>query len=711
MFRFALPILAAAAASLSAQEVPVDIESYAAACGVSIEEKEGRIHVLWPLGDGEFEMCDLDLRPGRPLIERLGVFEAAEGVAQPPLAAMDPFFSVTAGTRVAPSGRPPDMSIWNVFFDTPANRPHETHVGKFELKWAKVTSEGKRATVMLGDLAIGPFTGEIAFTFYAGCRLVQIEAIVSTKDDRRAFFYDAGLAGEAPRFAQVVWTDTEGRLQEMAVDPKAEARPIAVRHRAIVAEGRTGAVAAFPPPHQFFFPRDSTDNQKTVWAGAGYQGLAGKYGIGIRQTTKGGGGFVPWFNAPPATRQRLGLFLVPVRGKADRAFREALRYTNNDRFPSLQGHITFTSHYHMAVAVTAMEEARKGRPWNPEFAGVFKDMGVNAVHLAEFHGDGHQKDPGPLRIPEVESMFNECRRLSDERILFIPGEEINDFLGIKEPGKHPGHWMTLFPKPVLWTMQRAEGQPFAEPHAKHGTLYRVGSRADVVELLKRENGLAWAAHPRIKASSWTPDIFRNEDFYLADFWLGGAWKAMPADLSRERLGERCLDLLDDMANWGQKKYLPGEVDVFKIDHTHELYGHMNINYLRLDRLPRYDEGWEPILKVLREGKFFVTTGEILIREFAAGGKASGETLALPDDGRPEVKVSLEWTFPLKFLELISGDGARVYRERIDAPEALAFEERTWTLRPDLRGRKWARIEAWDVAVNGAYSQPVWIESP
>ncbi len=58
-------------------------------------------------------------------------------------------------------------------------------------------------------------------------------------------------------------------------------------------------------------------------------------------------------------------------------------------------------------------------------------------------------------------------------------------------------------------------------------------------------------------------------------------------------GRRGLDLLDDMANWGEQKYLPGEVDVFKIDHTHELYGHMNINYLRLedDRLPRFDEGW------------------------------------------------------------------------------------------------------------------------
>ena len=56
--------------------------------------------------------------------------------------------------------------------------------------------------------------------------------------------------------------------------------------------------------------------------------------------------------------------------------------------------------------------------------------------------------------------------------------------------------------------------------------------------------------PRIKASNWTPDIYRDEDFYLSDHWLGAAWKAMPADLSHDRLGRRVLDLLDDMANWG-----------------------------------------------------------------------------------------------------------------------------------------------------------------
>ena len=114
----------------------------------------------------------------------------------------------------------------------------------------------------------------------------------------------------------------------------------------------------------------------------------------------------------------------------------------------------------------------------------------------------------------------------------------------------------------------------------------------MLRLLEVENGLAWTAHARIKASSWTPDIYRKEDFFLSDHWLGAAWKAMPADLSHDRLGRRVLDLLDDMANWGNRKYVLGEVDVFKLDHTHELYGHMNINYVRLDRTPSYERGLE-----------------------------------------------------------------------------------------------------------------------
>jgi hypothetical protein len=136
---------------------------------------------------------------------------------------------------------------------------------------------------------------------------------------------------------------------------------------------------------------------------------------------------------------------------------------------------------------------------------------------------------------------------------------------------------------------------------------------------------------------------------------------------------------------------------------------MNINYVRLDRLPRFDEGWQPIQDALRAGKFFVTTGEILLHEFTVGGKQAGETLRLGADRRHEVRVDLQWTFPLAFAEVVSGDGRKVYRERIPLTDTGSFGRQRRTLQPDLRGRKWVRFEVWDVAVNGAFTQPLWLE--
>lgn len=688
-------------------EVAVDMSAYSRDCDIAIQREESRLSVAWPLADGEFGRLVLDLQPGEALIEKLGVSAEPKGEFRPIVEDADPAVFVTVGSREMPPGKPAEQ-VWQVFFDNPVTRPHKTHASEFKLEQVRVTSHQRRAVISLDKLTVGPFTGSLEFTFYAGCRLLRGDAVVSTEEDRLAVIYDAGLLCDEPAWRKFAWMDTEGRMQQAPAEGAAGDRALAVRHRAILAESDAGALACFPPPHQFQFPRDYTDNLRFVWFGRGHGELTDRYGFGVRQNKDGGGAFVPWFNAPPGTEQRMGVFYLLASGTADDALRETLKLTHGDRFPELPGYLTMTSHWHMAIAVAAMQRQNAAKTPTPDFVRMFKDMNVNLVHLAEFHGDGHQNDPGPLRLPELQAMFDECRRWSDDKLLFIPGEEVNTFLGLQLEGKHPGHWMSIFPRPVYWTMQRGPEQPFAEDHPEYGRVYHVGGRGDMIRLIREENGLVWSAHPRIKASSWTPDIFREEDFFLADYWLGGAWKAMPADLSRDRLGERVLNLLDDMANWGNKKYVLGEVDVFKIDHTHELYGHMNVNYVKLDRVPRFEEGWQPLLDALRDGEFFVTTGEVLIPSFTVGGKSSGENFSLTGDKAPELRAELTWTFPLAFAEVVSGDGQKVYRERIDLADTDAFGNRTLALRPELKSRRWVRFEVWDIAANGAFTQPVWL---
>jgi hypothetical protein len=390
------------------------------------------------------------------------------------------------------------------------------------------------------------------------------------------------------------------------------------------------------------------------------------------------------------------MFVYLTSGHGKQARDRVAKYTHDDRFPELPGHVTFTSHYHMAIAEQAMRRTAEGKEAEiPELVRVFKDMNVQIVHLGEFHGDGHPKDLGPLRLPEMEMMFHECKRLSDDELLLIPGEEINEYLGKAETGKHPGHWMSLFPRPVYWMQKREAGAPFVVDDPKYGKVYRVGNREDMEKLIAAEHALVWSAHPRIKASSWAPDAFKDEAFFRDPSWLGAAFKAMPADLSEPRLGRRCLDLLDDMSNWGAKKNLPGEVDVFKINRSHELYGHMNVNYLRMDRIPRFDDGWQPVLDVLRRGEFFTTTGEMLIHRFEVTNN--------------KVQFELSWTFPPEFAEIVSGDGKQVFRERIDLAREPEFGRKEFVREIDLQGRTWIRIEAWDTAVNGAYTQPIWLD--
>ena len=112
---------------------------------------------------------------------------------------------------------------------------------------------------------------------------------------------------------------------------------------------------------------------------------------------------------------------------------------------------------------------------------------------------------------------------------------------------------------------------------------------------------------------------------------------------------------------------------------------MNINYLKLDKLPRYGDGWEATLKTLRGGQFFVTTGEILIPQFSVNGKESGDTIKAGVE-KAVMEAQLEWTFPLAFAEIISGDGKLTHRQRIDLSDAGAFGTRTLRIPVNLSGK-------------------------
>ncbi len=356
------------------------------------------------------------------------------------------------------------------------------------------------------------------------------------------------------------------------------------------------------------------------------------------------------------------------------------------------------------AGLVVIQESSDGVPpklQSPEFVEVFKRLGVDIVHLAEFHNGRTPKLKAPERLKQLETLHKECLRLSDDEFLLLPGEEPNVHLG--------GHWISLFPKPVYWVLNRPGEAPFVAQHPQFGSVYHVGGEADVWRLFRDEGGLAWTAHPRIKSSTGFPDSYRDRLFYQSEQFLGAAWKAMPADLSQPRLGSRVLDLLNDMSNWGTPTVVLGEVDVFKIAADHELYAHMNVNYLRLDDVPRFEDGWQPVVDALRSGQFFVTTGEVLIPEFTVNGRKSGENATIVNGGNAEVNLELKWTFPLAYAEVITGDGHKIKRQRVDLSATESFGEKSLKVDVDVTGQRWIRVEVWDIATNGAFTQPVYLQ--
>lgn len=684
---------------VSAQPLKVDFAGYHDKSGVVIRQNGNQLRASWPIDKGEYGVLSLNLASDAPLISELGTATSANGNSTPILRGVSPTTILTVGTRdlTAPAG-------WVAFFDDPPKRPYQSYVATLSKQAVRVESQGQHSTIIVSGITAGPFSGDWRFTMYPGSRLIQAQAVVSTGRDASAILYDTGLSSPTPSWDSIAYLDNKDRWQRAGNGDAA--KPVAVRYRAIMAQSGGGTVAVFPPPHAYFYPLDFADNFQFAWQGRGFRDLVSDAGFGIRQPLEGDQRHVPWVNSPPGTVQHLGVFYLLSRGNAEQALGEVRRYTHNDRFPRLDGYRTFSSHYHVehTLDFVAQQKAQNttGVPRGleePGFVKTFKARGVDIVHLAEFH-IGWTPELRAQRLELLKTMHDECARLSDDNFLLLPGEEPNEHLG--------GHWLSFFPKPVYWTLTRAQEQPFVEQVAGYGTVYHVGSSSDVLNLMKSEQGLMWTAHPRIKGSIGQPDGYKNSEFFRSDQFLGGAWKAMPSDLSKPQLGTRVLDLEDDMANWGLKKYILGEVDVFKINTESELYAHMNVNYLKIKQIPRFGNGWQSVLDALRGGQFFVTTGEVLISSFSLGGKESGQTLRVTGTKTP-LQAELQWTFPLNFAEVVSGDGARVYRQRIDLSDTRAFDKRTLKANADLSNRKWARFEVWDMAGNGAFTEPVWLE--
>jgi hypothetical protein len=692
MKKFVLPLFLLVSLVTKGQ-LPVDLSGFNKSSEAKVSVQNNLLHVNWPVSAGEQGRLVINLKNGLPLFKSI---QLAKGKTRKEIASnLDPVFLLRVGKRDLIS-----QNGWNIFFDKTNKLPSKTYPVALQKNSVAVHSSGSRTVVKISRVDAGTFSGDLEITLYNQSPLFNVAAVVSTEIDSTAILYDAGLVSKEPVWKKIAWADTENKLQSTAFHAADTSQNVPVKYRTIIGENSSGSLAVFPAPHQYFYPLDEAFNLKFTWYGSNYRKLVPAYGIGIRQDPMGDNRFVPWFNAPPHTAQRLNFFCLLSSGNAGKALTAVKQFTNSDAYTPLPGYKTMSSHFHNEHVMNVLIPG-KPSPDTPNFVRVFKDHGIDIVHLGEFHYTAHPKGPDDKRLLELKTLFDMCRKHSDKDFLLLPGEEPNEFFG--------GHWLQFFPKPVYWIMSRKPEAPFVTTDSVYGKVYRIGNKVEMLKLLELENGLAWTAHARTKGSTGYPDKYKEEAFFTSDHFLGAAWKAMPADLSQPRLGKRVLDLMDDMANWGHKKHVIAEADLFTVEPENEMYAHLNVNYLQIDKLPSFGEGWQPVLDAMRKGKFFVSTGEVLLPHFTVNGKGSGETAAIHNTGKDRIEVEVHWTFPLQYAEIISGDGKAVYRERINLDATTAFGKKKFTFTTSLANRKWVRLEVWDAAVNGAFTQQVWLQ--
>jgi len=722
-----------------AQAQSCNVQDWRPIAGVSVSAGSSDVTVVWQGEHGQQNRARFALRNGQPVVEELAAQKA--GGAWIVLGTnLEPEFQVTTGRRRISTTEldilkhlhndTPEAEEeykWNVFWDAPLEVPgHDSHlVGpgrtpdevkratvSYNASACRVESDGDRVSVVFNGLALGIFSGDLEFTAYKSSNLLRQEAVARTDAKDVAYIYKAGLKGFAiGANTKIEWRDDAQLWQQYAFGGDLNEQPVDLeaRNRLEILDAGAGSLAIFPEPHKFFFARENEVNLGYVYY---RKDSENSFSLGVMQPEHGTG-YAPWgvtdevwnrrvhvarsqiynyalYNAPPGTLQHMPVYYYLSAESARSTQPKVMAYTHDDAYKPVPGFKTVTGHFHLDF--NEMIRDRGTSDFMPTWIPVFRGLGINIVYLGDFHDDSDLADPGPKRFAEQKLYFEGARKMSDKDFLVIPAEEVNVYLG--------GHWYLMLPKPVYFShaAPRPADQTFEENDPTYGHVYHLGSVQDVENFINREQGILWVAHPRTKSSAMYPEVYKDQDFFLSDRFIGGSWESLPVDQSQARLCEvRCFGVNDDMSNWAPKpKFMLAEGDTYMKVPSDETYPLLAINYLKLDKVPAYNESWAPVVEGIRSGNFFGTTGEILFHKWGIEGAGAKSVYT----------ASIEYTFPLEFAELVWSDGTKVDRKIIRLTDTEPFGTKTFRIPFDARGKKWVRFDVWDAAGNGAWLQPV-----
>ena len=728
-------------AAVAGQTLNCSLQGYKPLDGLKAEMRSGSLALTWQGERAQTLRAILGLSGDQPVVRELAVEKNGKWYV---LAHdLTPEYQATTGRRrISAQQEAPlrqlgiftpeviERQKWFAFWDAPLNipgvaggnaaidlprKPEEVRKDKaaFQITGCEVATDGARIEVNFPGVTLGLFSGGLRYTVYRGSNLIRQEVIAKTEAPSVAYEFAAGLKGfTISDDTRLMWRDVARGWQHYLFGGAVNTDAVALkaRSRVEVVESRAGSVAVFPASHKFFFAHEVESN-----LGYNYyrKDSDTSFAVGVRQADREES-FKPYgvsdalwrrrvsqarefeenfalYNAPPGAMQRMAVYFYLDSGNAETTNQAVMALTHDDVYKALPGYQVMVSHFHLNEELTDAGTIDHEPAWIP----TFKALGINIAALCDFHTDSHPTDTGKVRLDEQRVYFEGSERFSDRDFLIIPGEEPDATFG--------GHYMFLFPRPVYYTHAPLRGgaaqppQPYVENIAPYGKVYHTSSPETESRLLNDEHALMWQTHPRTKSSDGYPDAVKDKPHFLSDRFAGASFQSLPVDQSQKRICEtRCLDLLDDMNNWAGPKYLIAEGDTYTKSPEDETYPQLEVNYVKLDKLPKFSDGWMPVLDALRAGNFFVSSGEVLLHDYSIQGTGAKRTFV----------ADVDWTWPGEFVELVWGDGKTTGRQIISATSLPPFTTHHYSIPFDATGKKWIRFAAWDSAGNGTFTQPV-----
>ena len=266
----------------------------------------------------------------------------------------------------------------------------------------------------------GVFAGYLQYEIFKGSSLIRQVLIAKTDQPSVAFKYDGGLKGLPIQPAsRVVWRDLSNRLQDYQFGGTINDGPANVwsTNRLIAAELKGGSIAAFPPPHSFYWARESQQILSPSWY---RKDSETSFSFGLRQAeNEEDPEFYQNFalySARPGTWQQMPVFLYVSPGAGEAALEAALTFTHNDRFKPLPGYQVMGTHYHVGFVTRLHNSGSLDTRLNDIEAA--KGAGINIYGIID-GGHGRGRD----RLKGQAEYYKAARRHSDKNFLIMPDVE------------------------------------------------------------------------------------------------------------------------------------------------------------------------------------------------------------------------------------------------------------------------------------------------